>query len=67
MSKKTRVVVGGGGENLYEVSESSGWFYVYKVSGLLFSSRTKIGQTKTFDQALDVIKSHSGRGIEKVE
>ena len=67
MGNKTKVVVRGGGENLYEVSESSGWFYAYKVSGLLFSSRTSIGKAKTFDQALDIIKSHSGRGIEKVE
>ena len=67
MGKKTRVVVSGGGENLYEVSESSGWFHAYKVSGVLFSTRTSIGKAKTFDQALDIIKSHSGRGIQKVE
>ena len=67
MGDTTRVVVRGGGSNLYEVSESSGWFYVYKGSSGLFSSRTSIGKTKTFDQALDVIKSHSGRAIEKVE
>jgi hypothetical protein len=67
MADKTKVVVRGGGENLYEVSESSGWFYAYKVSGLVFSSRTSIGKAKSFDQALDIIKSHSGRGIKKVE
>ena len=67
MGNKTRVVVRGGGENLYEVSESSGWFHTYKVGGVLFSSRTSIGKAKTFDQALDIIKSHSGREIEKVE
>lgn len=66
MSNSTKVVVRGGGENLYEVSESSGWFHAYKVHVSLVNSRDNLGKARTFDQALDIIKSHSGRGIEKI-
>lgn len=67
MSNPTQVVVKGGGKNLYEVSESSGWFYVYQVDvGLLLSNRRNLGKTRTFDQALSLIRSHSGKEIDRV-
>lgn len=66
MGNKTKVVVRGGGQNLYEVSESSGWFYAYKVNVNLINSKDNLGKASSFDQALDIIKSHSGRGIEKI-
>ncbi|MCF7990462.1 MAG: hypothetical protein K9M02_08455 [Thiohalocapsa sp.] len=62
----TKVVVKGGGENLYEIAESSGWFYARKVSVGIINTRKDIGKAKTFDQALSIIKSHSGKAIEKV-
>ena len=63
MAKK-KVIVKGGGENLYCVSESSGTIYVYK--GSVWGSDTQIGKARTMDDALALIKSHSGRGIESI-
>lgn len=62
MSKK-RVVVKGGGANLYYVSESSGTVYVYK--GGVWSD-SQIGKTKSMSDALSLIRSHSGREIESI-
>ena len=62
MAKK-KVVVKGGGSNLYYVSESSGTIYVYKGGGW---SDTQIGKTKTMEDALALIKNHSGRDIESI-
>jgi len=64
MAKK-KVVVRGGGDNLYYVSDSGGTVYVYK--GSVWGSGTDIGKTRSFDDALAIIKSHSGRDIEKIE
>ena len=57
MAKKKVVVRGGG---LYYVSEYSGTFYVKR-------GGTDIGKAKSFDDALSIIKSDSGRDIEKIE
>ena len=63
MSKR-KVVVRGGGKNLYYVSDSNGTFYV-KQPG---SWGTKnIGEARNLDDALAIIKSHSGRDIERIE
>ncbi len=63
MAKK-KVVVKGGGSNLYYVSESSGTIYVYKGGGL--GGDTQIGKTRTMEDALALIKSHSGQDIESI-
>lgn len=63
MSKK-RIIVKGGGHNLYYVSESSGTIYVYK--GAVWGSDTQIGKTRTMEDALALIKSYSGRDIESI-
>ena len=63
MSKK-KIVVKGGGSNLYYVSESSGTIYVYKGGG--WGSDTQIGKTKTMEDAIALIKNHSGRDIESI-
>jgi hypothetical protein len=60
MSKKTVVVEGG---NLYTVGESSGTFYVRRGDGW---SGTDIGKTRSFDDAVSLIKSHSGRQIRSI-
>lgn len=65
MAKK-KVVVKGGGENLYYVSESSNTIYVYKNKGSFLTSLTQIGEVRTMEDALALIKSHSGRDIEKI-
>lgn len=62
----TQVVVKGGGKNLYEISESSGWFYARKVSVDIVNTHKDLGKARTFDQALSIIKSHSGKGIERI-
>ncbi|MEE4539466.1 MAG: hypothetical protein V2J51_13365 [Erythrobacter sp.] len=63
MAKK-RVVVKGGGENLYYVSESSGTYYVYK--GSVWGSDTQIGKARSMSDALAIITSYSGRAIESI-
>ncbi len=63
MAKKM-IVVTGGGENLYYVSESSGTIYVYK--GSVWLSDKLIGKTRTMEDALSLIRSYSGRDIEDI-
>ena len=58
MAKK-KVIVKGGGRNLYYVSESSGTIYVYR-------GDNQIGKTKTMEDALALIRNHSGRDIESI-
>lgn len=58
---KTRVVVKGGGKNLFYISETYGDYYVST------GSNNSVGKTKTFDQALSLIKNHSGKDIERIE
>tara|TARA_R110002049_G_C8853097_1_gene537514 strand:- start:186 stop:377 length:192 start_codon:yes stop_codon:yes gene_type:complete len=60
---KKKVVVKGGGGNLYYVSESSGDIYVYKGGGF---TDTQIGKAKTMEDALALIKSHSGKEIQSI-
>jgi hypothetical protein len=62
---KQKVVVKGGGENLYYISESSGIFYVYK--GSVWGSDTQIGKTRDKADAISLIRSHSGRDIERMD
>jgi hypothetical protein len=62
MAKK-KVVVKGGGSNLYSVSESSGTIYVYKSGGW---GDTQIGKTKTMEDALALIRNHSGKNIDSI-
>ena len=53
----------GGGKNLYNISEYDGWFYAYQGDGW-FSN--EIGKTRNLKDALDLIKSHSGKEIEEI-
>ena len=67
MSNHKRVVVRGGGKNLYKVAEYDGWFYVYKVDvGFISDSSASIGKTRSLKDALDLIKSHSGKEIKEI-
>ena len=61
---RRRVVVKGGGRNLYFISEASGWVYVYH--GSVWSGDTQIGKVRSVADALSLIKSHSGKDIESV-
>lgn len=62
-----KVVVQGGGENLYRISESNGKYYTYKVRvGFFSDSSLSIGQAKTLEDALALIRVHSGKEIKEV-
>lgn len=67
MSQDRRVVVKGGGKNLYKISEYDEWFHAYKVDvGFLSNSNTSIGKARSLGDALELIKSHSGKEIQEV-
>jgi len=62
---KRKVIVEGGGENLYRVSESNGWVWVYK--GSVWGGDTQIGKVRAMRDALAIIENHSGRRIKTIE
>jgi hypothetical protein len=64
MASTKRVVVKGGGSNLYSVSEYSGTFHVYKGAGW---GKSQIGKAKTMADALALIQNHSGKEIERID
>jgi len=67
MSKDKRVVVKGGGKNLYKISEYNGWFHAYRVDvGFISNSNSSIGKAKSLGDALELIKSHSGAEIQEI-
>lgn len=67
MSNDKRVVVKGGGKNLYKISEHNGWFHAYHVDvGFISNSNSSIGKTKSLGDALELIKSHSGEEIQEI-
>ncbi len=68
MARKWKVVVQGGGSNLYEVSEYEGRFYAYKINvKLLMNDRRSLGKTGRFEEALSLIRMHSGREIKEID
>lgn len=58
-----KIVVKGGGQNLYSVSEASGTIYVYKGSGW---GKSQIGKTRSMEDAIALIRNHSGKDIESI-
>jgi hypothetical protein len=65
MEKK--VVVKGGGKNLFKVSHYDGTYYVYQVNtGLISNDNNQIGKTRSLEDAFTLIRSYSGRDIEKI-
>ncbi|MDD5021869.1 MAG: hypothetical protein PHR82_07075 [Endomicrobiaceae bacterium] len=68
MSRKWKVVVEGGHDNLYYISESSGVFYVYKTTvSLLFDDNEQIGKTGSLELAITLIKEDSGDDIDYIK
>lgn len=61
---KVKIILKGGERNLYYVSERSGIFYVYQGG---FLGNSQVGKASSMSNALSLIKSHSGKAIEKVE
>jgi hypothetical protein len=67
MSKEFKVVVEGGGRNLYKITEYNGTYHAYQVTvNLLSNSNDSIGKANSLDVALALIRSHSGEDIEKI-
>ncbi len=61
-----KVVVKGGSDTLFKVSSHSGTYYVYKIEGFFGTHEKKIGETKSLESALALIKAYSGRDIDKI-
>lgn len=67
MSRTRTVVVQGGGANLYEVVPHGSEFIVRRVEvKLLWNDHYDIGRTRRFEDALSIIRSHSGREIQDI-
>ena len=66
MDNDKRVVVNGGGKNLYIIQECDGWFNAYHITGVLSRSKKHIGKARSQSDAIDLIKSHSGKDIEEI-
>lgn len=67
MAKDRKVVVEGGGANLYKISEYNGSFHAYKVDVGIFSNTDRsIGKASSLTDALAIIKSHSGKEIKEI-
>lgn len=62
-----RVVVQGGGRNLYRIESSGNMFYVYHISvGWITDDKEFIGKTKSLEDAITLIRSYSGREIKEI-
>ncbi len=63
-----QVVVQGGSNNLYKITEYGGEFYAYKADVGIFGavSLSSIGSARNLSDAIEIIKAHSGRQIEKI-
>lgn len=67
MSNHKRVVVKGNGKNLYKISTYDDWFHAYHVDvGFISNSNKSIGKTRSLADALELIKSHSGKEIYEI-
>lgn len=67
MSTMKKVVVRGGGSNLYRITVSGRKHSVEKVMVHIFSNSYKnIGRTDSLEDALSLIRSNSGREIESI-
>jgi hypothetical protein len=65
--KDRKVVVQGGGRNLYKISEYNGKYTAYKVDGGFFGNSTnKIGTASSLEDALSLIRAHSGKEIDEI-
>jgi len=62
-----KVVVKGGGSNLFRVSYYDGTFYVYKVETKIPSNtKHEIVSTGSYEDALSIIRSYSGKEIDHI-
>jgi len=62
-----RIVVHGGGDNLYRISIYGNKYTVSHVNVKIFTNDISvIGEARSLDDALSIIKSYSGQGIKKI-
>lgn len=61
-----RVVTQGGGQNLYKIVGSSKLEIFHVKVGTFSDSKSKIGSSHSLEDALSIIKSHSGNQIKEV-
>ena len=62
-----RVVVKGSGDNLYRISIFGNKYTVSQVDVGIFSNDYNIiGEARSMEDALSIIKSHSGQSIKKI-
>lgn len=62
-----RIIVQGGGKNLYRVETSGEFFNVYHISvGWITDDKEFIGKTKSLEDAISLIRSYSGREIKEI-
>lgn len=62
-----KVVTQGGGDNLFKVGEYNGTYYVSQVDpGFFGDSHKNIGETRSMKDALDIIRSYSGKEIKSL-
>jgi hypothetical protein len=56
------------GGDWYGVSEYQQWFFVYKLVYRTFSTeKVNIGKARTFSDAVELVKSHSGQPVVQIE
>jgi hypothetical protein len=61
-----RVVTKGGGENLYKIVGSSKLEIFHVKVGTFSDTKSKIGSSRNLEDALSIIKSHSGSQIKYI-
>ncbi len=62
-----RVVVQGGGENLYRISIYGDKYTISHVDvGVFTNDYNVIGEARSMDDALSIITSHAGKSIKKI-
>lgn len=61
---RTKVVVEGGGRNLYFVQDSGGVFKVFKHRDI--GSDEQIGTARSMNDAIDRIENHAGRRVKSI-
>ena len=68
MSKEYRVVVKGGGHNLFYIKEEYDSYSVYQhIVNLIWDDQNYIGETDSLDDAVDLIREHSGEEIDEID
>ena len=68
MSTVYRVVVKGGGKNLYYIKEDDDTYCVYHhIVNVVWDDENLIGEDDSLEDAVERIKDHSGERIDEIE